>query len=151
MPDKLSSEKLTALLAQLSTMETALPDDTPDLTAAQRQSKRRIGESGAFEIAEIAALLRQTTSFLPGNFGSVPEFLEGASEQENWQTLERAATRLLERISDARIAQGDPVRKKASAAFEAARQFGQGEFVADTVKRVEAHRKRAAPKPKPNP
>ena len=146
MPDKLTDAKLTTLLAQLSTMEGDLPEDTPDLTAAQRQSKRRIGERGAYEISEMAALLRQTTNFLPGNFGPVAEFLDGATEQERWQTLERAATRFLEQVSDARIAQGDPVRKKASAAFEAARQFGQGEFVTDTVRRIENRRKRAAPK-----
>lgn len=148
MPGKLTQEKLTATLAQLSTLETDLPEDTPDFTPTERQRKRRIGESGAFEIAEMAALLRQTSNFLPGNFGPVSDFLDDASEQERWQQLERAAIRLVERISDARVAQGDPVRKKASTVYDAARRFGQGEFVADAVKRVENHRKKPRTKPK---
>ncbi len=147
--------KLTSLmpetLAQISTLlnqvESLLPA-TEDLSASERQSRRKIGPENAFVITQMAGIIRQTPDFLPRDFDDA-SFLAGADEQERLVALEQYLVRLAERATDARIAQGDPVVKQASIAYNAAKKH-RGLFLDENLKKIIERRRRAA-RPKPPP
>ena len=140
-PTSLTPENLALILNFLEQAEALLPD-SEDLTAADRQSKRKVGPENAFVIEQMAGIVKQTTDFLPRDFDDTG-FLEGAEEQGRHATLEKRLTRFMERASDTRIAQGDPVVKQATKAFSLAKQH-RGLFLDESLKKIIERRRRAA-------
>lgn len=146
-PTSLTPEILAQIVTLLDQAEALLPE-SEDLSAADRQSKRKVGPENAFVIEQMAGMVRQTTDFLPRDFDDAG-FLSGADEQGRYATLEQRMVRLTERAIDARIAQGDPVMKQADTAYVAAKRH-RGVFLDESLKKVIERRKRAA-KPKTTP
>jgi hypothetical protein len=138
-PTSLTLESLAQISALIQQIETLLPDAI-DLTATDRLSKRKIGPANAFVIDQMAGVIRQTTSFLPRDFDDVG-FLAGADEQARYTTLEQNLTRLMERVTDTRIGQGDLVMKQADMAYGLARKH-QGVFIDESLKKVIEKRRR---------
>lgn len=144
-PTSLTPETLDQIQKLLQSVEALLPS-AEDLSAVDRQSKRKVGPENAFVIAQMAGIIRQSSDFLPRDFDDAG-FLAGADEQARYATLEGYVARLLERVTDSRISQGDPVVDRANEAYGIAKKH-RGLFLDESLKKVVERRRRASAKSK---